>query len=452
MEQSRHKRSNSAKSAFMPPLGDLQKTYRKHREATGKPVGEAIEAYEKEIALHPDNLHLYLEMARLLSQSGEHQAAIAYCHKALERKPDFAREYIALSRLFEECGDTGGFVRSVLQAIGINPNDERAHTILQHAQIEDTQLNDEIIKSYQTFIEQSPEAYLLWGNLGDALMLQGKRAQAIEAYRQGCYLQTTQKRPELSRNQLMHHHKATGPDYIIIGVSKCGTSSLHRYIGDHPNVLLPHKKDLHFFGDGFKKGVDWYLAQFPAIADRLDFVTGEASPGYFQSPDAHTRVKSLFPETKFIAMLRNPVDRAVSWYHHNARRFRLTAESLDAIMKAEIEQLASIPESEYATARGHLADGMYFYKFKRWMSSFPQEQFLVIKSEDFYENAASTMHEVFDFLALPPYEAEHYPIHNAGGYPPTDEALKETLRKFFRPHNEKLSTFLSRDFSWDERL
>ncbi|MFK8182466.1 MAG: sulfotransferase domain-containing protein [Phormidesmis sp.] len=95
-----------------------------------------------------------------------------------------------------------------------------------------------------------------------------------------------------------------------------------------------------------------------------------------------------------------------------------------------------------------LAEGLYFYKLKRWMSVFNKEQFLILKSEDFYSNTADTMHEVFDFLSLSPYTSAHYPKYNIGNYDKITPALRQQLEKIFAPHNEKLTQYLGRDFSW----
>ena len=53
-------------------------------------------------------------------------------------------------------------------------------------------------------------------------------------------------------------------DFLIIGAMKCGTTSLHDYLGKHPDIYTTTKKELHFFTDELfnKNNLDNYLANF----------------------------------------------------------------------------------------------------------------------------------------------------------------------------------------------
>ena len=53
------------------------------------------------------------------------------------------------------------------------------------------------------------------------------------------------------------------PDFIIIGAQKGGTTSLYRYLTEHPDVGGATKKEVHYFDRNFDKGLGWYLAHFP---------------------------------------------------------------------------------------------------------------------------------------------------------------------------------------------
>ncbi|WP_287276577.1 MULTISPECIES: sulfotransferase domain-containing protein [unclassified Okeania] len=116
----------------------------------------------------------------------------------------------------------------------------------------------------------------------------------------------------------------TLPSFIIIGAQKRGTTSLYNYMIEHPQILPASKKELHFFNwvskPGNRKkpeGVDWYLSQFPTIPDGKNLITGEATPDYLVDPHTPQRMFNLVPDVKLIVLLRNPIDRAVSHYHHN---------------------------------------------------------------------------------------------------------------------------------------
>jgi|SRR5690242_3518862 len=114
------------------------------------------------------------------------------------------------------------------------------------------------------------------------------------------------------------------PHFLIIGAQRCGTTSLFEYLARHPDVAPPSAKELHFFDSEYHKGDAWYRERFPSL--RNGFITGEATPYYIFHPHTPTRVRDWNSKVKLIVLLRNPVDRAYSHYHHEVR---LGTESLD---------------------------------------------------------------------------------------------------------------------------
>ncbi len=111
---------------------------------------------------------------------------------------------------------------------------------------------------------------------------------------------------------LNDYPEKTKPDFLIIGVPKCGTSSLYRYLTNHPLIVPATRKELNLFISPSKdKTIDWYLNQFPQRNKESNLLTGEASPGYFPAPLAHQHIFNLFSKIKLIVILRNPIDRAV---------------------------------------------------------------------------------------------------------------------------------------------
>src|SRR5687768_13237463 len=97
------------------------------------------------------------------------------------------------------------------------------------------------------------------------------------------------------------------PDFLIIGAQRGGTTSLYRYLTEHPEIDPAVRKEIHFFSRHHEQGLDWYRAHFPR-RDESSLV-GEASPNYLVHPDVPARVAAALPRVKLIALLRNPVDR-----------------------------------------------------------------------------------------------------------------------------------------------
>ena len=125
-------------------------------------------------------------------------------------------------------------------------------------------------------------------------------------------------------------------------MGKSGTSSLHQYLSQHPQVINPYEKELHFFNKNFEAGLDWYLAQFPPLSHKKrHFLTGEATAWYLGSYEVEKRVFQLFPKIKLIAVLRNPVARAISHYNMHLR-MGTEQRSLEEAMTSEMAVLREL--------------------------------------------------------------------------------------------------------------
>ncbi|MEL6580532.1 MAG: sulfotransferase domain-containing protein, partial [Cyanobacteria bacterium J06621_12] len=202
----------------------------------------------------------------------------------------------------------------------------------------------------------------------------------------------------------------------------------------------------------YQRGIDWYLAHFPSITDRPDFLTGEATPNYLRFPQIPQRIKDTFPQTKIIFLLRNPVDRAISWHYHKLNS-GLTQLDLATAISTEIERLATVTEAEIINTGFHNPDNiissLYLYKIKPWIEVLGREQFLILKSEDFYRDPAQEMEQVFKFLDLPSCALTNYPKVNAGSYQSTEVNIRKTLQEYFAPYNQRLEEYLGMEFNWN---
>lgn len=116
-----------------------------------------------------------------------------------------------------------------------------------------------------------------------------------------------------------------GPDFIIIGGMKCATSTLHEQLALQPGIFMTSLKEPNFFSNDeeFAKGMDYYQSLF-AGAQPQD-LCGESSTHYTKLPtypDTVKRLAEAFPQTKFIYVMRHPIDRLVSQYIHEWTRDR----------------------------------------------------------------------------------------------------------------------------------
>jgi hypothetical protein len=238
------------------------------------------------------------------------------------------------------------------------------------------------------------------------------------------------------------------PDFVIIGTQRGGTTSLYRYLTQHPDVGSAFRNEVHFLERYYDRGTEWYLAHFPLREESS--VVGEASPNYLFHPDVPERARRMLPHARFIALLRNPVDRAYSHYQMKVRR-GIEPLSFEEAIASESERLGSSDDHASSTWRdySYIERGLYADQLERWMSVFPREQFLIIKSEDLYEDPERILHQTLAYLDLPQWTPANLKAYHLSEYTDMDPATRERLGEYFAPHNQSVYTLLGRDLGWE---
>ena len=406
---------------------------------------EAISCYEAAISLQPNNLQAYFYLGRALIDQGE-EAIAKYRSLAQEKSRVFQINFeLGLAQAWQQLGKFSNSIKCCQRAIKIDPTAELPFRIFQYIPLDTAEI-EPVITFYQQIAKANQTCPLLWGNLGDLLTKQSRITEAIDCYRTSCYENALVKNPQLAELD-WQHDKQKAPDFIIIGATKCGTTSLFSYLNQHPKILSPHKKEINFFNRNFELGIPWYLAHFPAIADSPEFITGEASPFYIYNQQVIARIKQLFPEIKLIAMLRNPVERTISEYYHAANH-GLEKRSLEEIIEIEKERLIVNSRSKAMQHFGYLLNSIYVENIAKWKDNFSAENILIIQSESLFQDTASVMEKVYQFLGISYQSSNQLIPYNVGTYPPIAPETKQKLQEFFIPFNQELEVYLERKFNW----
>lgn len=250
------------------------------------------------------------------------------------------------------------------------------------------------------------------------------------------------------------------PDFVIIGAGKSGTTSLFEYVMEHPLVRRPATKEVRYFSNRHDRGLGWYRAHFPTRSERspidgLRPLTGEASPAYLSHPAVPERVARVLPDVRLVAVLRNPVDRAISAYHDHCKYGGESRPVEQAISECLERTRVEDPISAWDDFRGfrRLADyvgrGEYEPALRRWHEQFGPEQLLVLESDDL-SRGGDGFARVLDHLGLPAWRPEEFTEHNAGSYEPAPPAVREMLSEHYRPFNAALWELVGEDWGWDE--
>ena len=256
------------------------------------------------------------------------------------------------------------------------------------------------------------------------------------------------------------------PDFLIIGGQRCGTTSLWRWLGAHPDVVPGLAKEVQFFSSHWQRGEGWYRSHFPIRATRgrragrRAPLTFEATPYYLFHPQAAERAAGLVGSAKLLVLLRDPVARAWSHYRHVVRLgleplpFEEAIERELERLDGEIGRMQSDPgyQSHSHKVFSYLSRGVYADQLERWLRCFLREQLLVLGSEDLFATPARCFQQVLEFLELPNWTPDTFTAHTRSpkGGPSMPDATRRRLAAYFAPHNHRLEVLLGgRQFSWD---
>jgi len=248
------------------------------------------------------------------------------------------------------------------------------------------------------------------------------------------------------------------PSFIVIGAMKAGTTTLFAALTQHPHVIRSRRREIHFFGSRFGRGEAWYRRHFPTGLElrRHQAITGEGSTSYLAHPHAPERIHQVIPDVKMIALLRDPVDRAISNYFHEKRTGRETLPIVEAFAAEEerLRRAAEEPGQRPLGRMGYRKRGLYAEQLERYYRQFPREQLMVLQAESLFEKPREVIDRVCRFLGLDPAKGNFdYIPKNIGGYKPSlvPPSLTSELARFYTPHNQRLYEVVGQDWEWRDK-
>jgi hypothetical protein len=213
------------------------------------------------------------------------------------------------------------------------------------------------------------------------------------------------------------------PNLFIIGAMKAGTSSLHEYLHQHPEIFMSRFKEPQYFaphrtregldwGQGNpcpELGIGWYLRLFED-AGNVKYA-GESSVSYTAVPvhtGCHERIYSFNPEARLIYIMRDPVERTISHYWHYAAAGWEDRDMLTAVRRLK----EYVSRSDYAM------------QLKPYFDTFGRDRVYMLTLEELTANPGETLRNLFAWLGVDP----EFPVKadekfNVGG-----SVLRQTRR------------------------
>jgi uncharacterized small protein (DUF1192 family) len=196
------------------------------------------------------------------------------------------------------------------------------------------------------------------------------------------------------------------PDFFIVGAPKCGTTALYRCLEAHPQIFVPERKEIHYFGTDlysptYIRDLNEYLSLFADAGDARRI--GEASVWYLFSKRAAAEIKDFCSRAGIIIMLRNPVDMIYSL--HSQHLYNGTEEIQDfaAALSAEDDRKRGrrLPENVSAAERLFYREvAMYTDQVNRYLKTFGRENVKVIIYDEFKKHPGRICRETFEFLSV----------------------------------------------------
>jgi len=301
----------------------------------------------------------------------------------------------------------------------------------------------------------------------------------------------------------------TRPDFMLVGGTKCGSTSFARYLPAHPQVKARGPKEPNY----------WSWHRFPARYQSFfvnespiprpgpgQYVSGEFSTSSLIHPLAPRRVLANLPGLRIFVLLRNPVDRAYSHFMMLKMAGMEKECPFEEIVRREMDEVPELlaahergflrtdgdPKSCYSTIDGtpicvvkheqgwskrrlrddldlrdfyyqsYVFRSLYHDQLHRWLRLFSRQQLMIIQSERFFKNEADTMNKAAEFLGLEPFEFQsadqlqrswdagaNNALEMPQAYPAMDDATRRILTDFFEPYNQQLYRLIGEDYGWN---
>lgn len=252
------------------------------------------------------------------------------------------------------------------------------------------------------------------------------------------------------------------PDILIIGFEKCGTVTLKTYMGIHPQLFVPSLRgNVRLFNKKTTASVEEYTKNLNCTPDGTFRLEKMSTEGLVN------KAFNIIPNAKLIAVVKEPVERAMSHYVHREayglEKGRYTFDSL----------IASIMDYDKPRPlRGSVLfrQSLYIDRLEPWIAKYGLDKIHVVDGDNFVKNPAQELQKTEKFLGLEPFISEKHFVFNpekmfyclsAEGseacmmkdkgrpHPVMSNATRKRLQDYFRPFNEKLFETLGRNFSWN---
>jgi hypothetical protein len=264
---------------------------------------------------------------------------------------------------------------------------------------------------------------------------------------------------------------------FTIGTQKGGTSALHDYLIKHPKVIGGIKKELNFFShpELYEKGDNWYHQQYKStLFFKANSLYIDSTPQYLSTEGVAKKIYSYNPNAKIVVLLREPVSRAFSAWNMYKQFSEMKQEQKQSLIQTHvveknkdlfnklINQNPFPSFDEYVDLEffnGTLSNtfpniiyrGLYVDQIKPYLDFFGPDNVLIFESDFFKKNKLEVTNLVLNAVGLSNLKLEKNqlkPVHSRTYNSTITSTAKETLKAFYKPHNDRLFNLIDQKFNW----
>jgi len=224
------------------------------------------------------------------------------------------------------------------------------------------------------------------------------------------------------------------PNFLIVGASKSGTTSLYEYLRNTEGIYMSPIKEPRYFHThptqytarfGIREKSK-YLKLFKGVTDEK--AVGEASPSYLRDPKSAKLIHDLIPDARIVILLRDPIERALSQFLMEKTSGKEKRSFTEVIITSINLRKKGIPEFNKC-----LYPGLYTDQVRRFLDLFGTEQVKILIFEEFIKNPQENVKQILEFLGI---------------VAKTPETIQKTFNPYGKPRGKISQYLLSNDTVW----
>ena len=204
------------------------------------------------------------------------------------------------------------------------------------------------------------------------------------------------------RKKLFHY-----PNFICVGAGRCGTSSVYKYLSEHPEVYMSPIKEINYFGirdiETNKNGITFSEYSYYFLGKQETQVcVGEISPAYLTLPESALQIKELLKDVKILIFLRDPIERAISQYKHHVNQHQ--QKDINEYFINGLKKRSTMKHHEYRfqwfDPAKNIAQSMYSEGVQQYLELFGSNLVKIMRYDDLKNTPSLFLDNLCDFLQI----------------------------------------------------